>query len=175
MKMKSAKSSTKSVIKKPKTTKKKVGKAEEAVDKYEEMHHELMHMRDEFQVKYPQAHNELQQILKFEDEVREQIDTCKVLVREAKQSIGPFTCTLKFSSEGYDGGLLLKLFSSLPTQEAGELLQELFQRGLVVDVKVDKAAAKVVRSSDPELRERLEPAWDKGGVEMTPAIGTPKL
>lgn len=150
-------------------------KAEQAVGKFEEMRNDLLEMNQSFEKTFPKACAALQAIHHQEDECREQIGACKILVRDAKQSVGEFTCTHKATSEGYVGLKLLELIAKMPTKGAGEMLKELFQRGVIADVKVDKAAAKVVRASDPELRDRLSPAWDKGGDPLTPAIGTPKI
>lgn len=162
------------VVQKPKKLK-RVENAELAVQRYEEMYNELTKMREEFESQFPQAYSALSAIHQQEDEVREQIDACKILVREAKQSIGPFTCTLKYSTEGYDGARLLELIADLPAQEAGLLFKELHKRGLLASAKVDKAAAQVIRASDPSLRDRLSPAWDAGGESLTPAVSTPKV
>lgn len=179
MKMKGAATAAKpkmknGVVQKPKKTK-KIEKAEFAVTKYEEMNGQLLKLREDFEVQYPKAHAALQTIHTLEDEVREQIEACKILVRDAKQSVGPFTCTLKTTSEGYIGGKILELIGGLPDDQAGALFKELYSRGLLADVKVDKAAAKVIRASDAELREQLTSAWDKGGAELTPAVSAPKI
>jgi hypothetical protein len=161
-------------VQKPKKTK-KLEKAEEAVARYEEMRDDYIAAQQEFEKAYPKAFAKMQEIRAREDDVREQIGACKILVRDAGQSIGEFTFTSKFSSEGFVGARILELIAKMPAKEAGELIKELFDRGFLADVKIDKAAAKVIRASDPELREKLSPAWDKGGDPLTPAIGTPKI
>lgn len=154
---------------------KKLEKAEEAVSKYEEMRKQFVLMEEEFQKTFPQAWAKLQDIKHLEDDIRTQIDGCKILVREAGQSVGPFTFTAKFTSEGYVGSKIVELISKLPPDVAGDLFKELSDRGFIKDLVIDKAAAKVIRASDQDLREKLENAWDKGGDPLTPAISTPKF
>lgn len=161
-------------VEKPKATK-KVTKAEEAVSKYQEMRKQYVLLEDEFQEKFPQAHAHLQNIKKLEDDIRTQIDGCKILVREAGHTIGEFIFTAKATTEGYSGSKLVELIAKLEDADAGELFKELVERGFIEAVSVDKAAAKVVRASDATLRDRLAPAWDAGGVPLTPAITVPKF
>lgn len=161
-------------VEKPKANK-KVTKAEEAVHKYEEMKDQYIVMQKDFEKSFPQANAKLQEIKQLEDDIRQQIDGCKVLVRDAGQTIGEFAYTAKFTSEGYDGAKLVELISKLPKETAGELFKELAERGFIVEVVVDKAAAKVIRASDADLRDKLAVAWDKGGKAMTAAISVPKF
>ena len=161
-------------VQKPKKSK-KLEKAEQAVETFEEMKKDLILMREEFQQTYPKAHAVLQEIHKQEDDTREQIAACKILVRDAGESIGEFVYTPKSTNEGYDGGKLLGLISSLPPETAGNMLKELSERGLITAVAVDKAAAKVIRASDPDLRDKLQDAWDPGGTPLTAAISTPNI
>ncbi len=161
-------------IEKPKLSK-KLAAATEAVSKYEDMRKQYVVMEEKFQKNFPQAYSELQNIKKLEDEIRGQIDGCKTLVREAGQSVGPFSFTAKFSSEGYLGDKIVNLISKLPPEPAGQLFKELVDRGFIQAVVVDKGAAKVIRASDPDLRDQLAPAWDAGGIKLTSAITTPKF
>ena len=174
MKTKSTPKMKNGQVQKPKKTKKRE-RAEEAVDRFEEMRDALLNARQQFEDDYPKANAVLQEIKQIEDDVREQIGACKILVRDAGQSIGEFTCTKKATSEGYVGTQILELIGKLTPHDAGVLIRELYTRGFIADLKIDKAAAKVIRSSDEELRGVLEPAWDKGGKPMTPAVGTPKI
>lgn len=161
-------------VQKPKKTK-KLEKAELAVNKYEEMRDDLVEARQDFEKTFPKAAAKMQEIYSREDDTREQIDACKILVRDAGQSIGEFTYTAKTTSEGFVGGMILELISAMNSHDAGVMFKELYTRGFIADLKIDKAAAKVIRASDPDLREQLGTAWDKGGKPLTPAIGTPKI
>lgn len=177
MKLKGTKNAPKMLngaVKKPKKSK-KLEAAEEAVEVFEEMLDTLGQLNDYFEKTYPAAAAELETINRHRDEMEEQAAACKLLVRDAGTTVGNFICMTKETTPCYRGEKLLELMSSLSNEEAGALFKELHERGLISDIKVDKAASAVVRNSDAELRDRLAPAWDKGGQKMTPAVTVPKF
>lgn len=75
--------------------------AQDAVDQYQEMVNDLREAEKSFRQEFPEAHEALEKMNEFKDEIAEQIDRAKILVRNAGVSIGDFKLTKKKSQPAY--------------------------------------------------------------------------
>jgi DNA repair exonuclease SbcCD ATPase subunit len=166
---------TTAVPKKIKKAETPLEKAKELVASYEELRGELTEKQKAFEEEFEEAAQALEDIKKTEDEVRALIEVAKTAVREAGQSVGDFKYTAKATSPTYDGAKLLTLLAESDPKDAGEVLQELKETGLVTGFVIDREVGKVIKTTRKDLAELIEDAWDAGGAAMTPAISTPKL
>lgn len=153
----------------------KLAQAQKCVEQYEERRGELEEKKGDFETEFPEAQLAINDIKKTEDEVRELIETAKVAVRGAGQTVGDFRFVAKSTTPGYLPEKVLEVLCGLEDTSAGETLKLLYKRGVISAVKVDKDASRMVKAGAPGLAELLEEAWDAGGTPLTPNIFTPSL
>jgi len=150
----------------------KLADAQAAVAKFEEELEILQQMNRDWKNKYPKAHMELKTIKEQQDLVVALIGKAKPLVAAAKETIGDFKCTRKWSSPKYNDDEITKLISN--AENAGEILDELFSEGVIKTVVLDSTLAVPWIAKRPEYSEFFKKAWEDK-KEMTPSVSVPKL
>lgn len=145
--------------------------AERAVLRFQEQYDALLSMKKDFAEQFPEAHEAYQQILQQEDVVRDCIGTAHGLVQQAKETIGPFSCTRKWSSPGYDSEALTVRLRQL--EERAELMQAMLDAGIIKEIALAKEATAFF-AQNPQYGELVKDAWqDK--KEKTAAVTDPKI
>jgi len=155
--------------------------AAEAVEQAQELIDETHAARAEWTEGFPEANKALKAVKRLEDTTQEAIMSAKPLVAAAKQTVGDFKCSRKFSTARYGTKAVLKCFLEAYKQGDEEeqmvlasAFMELIDRGMVVDLKIDKDVARILLAQNPDLTELLAPAWEDR-KEMTPSISVPKI
>lgn len=145
--------------------------AQSAVKKFEGMRAELESMKDDFESQFPDAVAELQAIKKFEDDIREHIESTKLLVRDAKETVGEFKLQRRFKKAGYDVDKMLEIMGELSDWE---MLYRMAEQGAVKTITLDQSALTLMFDYMPNDKERYSTAW-KDKEETTPAVTVPKI
>jgi hypothetical protein len=174
------------------------------VDQYQEMVTALREGEREFRESFPEAHEMLERLNEYKDEIGEHIDRTKILVRTAGVSVGDFKVTKKKSQAAYkpdaSGACLKELVTRAVTElndldamegtdtswtEAHDRMQGvyilthaldgLFESEVVTSLPFNKDNAKLFFPANTHIAELFEEAWDEGGAELTPAVKVPKL
>jgi hypothetical protein len=157
--------------------KKKTGKnsklaaARRAVKKYEAELKTLEELNEEFARRFPKAHQFLTEISTQEGAVQDAINAAVPLVREAKQDVGDFKCTLKRSKAGYDDSEFTELLSD--AEDGGNIVMDLLTEGCIKKVVLDPSAAAYF-AQHPDDAEYFESSWRKA-ENLTPAVTPPKF
>lgn len=151
-------------------------RAKKAVTRYEQLNKERLEKQDAFEDGLTDSQKLLfNDIKETTDAVAASIEATKTLVREAGETVGPFLYQARFSTAGYDPKKVLHILCTLPPAECGNMLKQLYKRGAITAVLMDKDVAKILKAAEPDIEKELKTAWDPGGVAQTPAITTPKL
>lgn len=145
--------------------------AHEAVKRFEEMRSELDSMKDEFEERFPEAVVELRAIKELEDEIQEHIEKTKLLVRDAKETVGDFKLKRRYSKAGYDADSVLEIM-----RDTGDwsLFPEMFEAGAIKSISLDQEGLALMFDSREDERDRYAAAW-KEKEELTPAVTVPKI
>jgi hypothetical protein len=158
-----------------------VQSASTAVEEAVELINETFAARAGWQEDFPEASKALSAVKHLEDATEEAITRAKPLVAAAKQTVGPFKCSRKFSKAAYNSKAVLKCFLEAYQQgdeaEQGLLasaLMDIIDRGMISDIKIDKDVARILLAQSPDLTELLAPAWEDRR-ELSPSISVPKL
>jgi len=145
--------------------------AEKAVAKFEKQLEVLQTMKAEFEEQFPDAFQAYQQILQQEDVVRACVSTAHGLVQQVKETIGPFSCTRKWSSPGYDGETIAILLAQM--EERAEIMQAMLDAGVIKEIGLAREATAFF-AQNPRYAKLVKPAWqDK--KEKTAAVTDPKI
>jgi hypothetical protein len=145
--------------------------AERAVTKFEQQHSMLLTMKRDFAEEYPEAHQALQEILQQEDTVRECISSAHTLVQQAKETVGPFSCTRKWAQAGYDSEALTVLLRQM--EDRAEFMQIILDAGIIKEIALTKEATAFF-AQNPQYAKLVQAAWqDK--KEKTAAVTDPKI
>jgi len=118
--------------------------AQEAVDHYNEMVAALRDAEKQFRDEFPEAHEALERLNEYKDEINEHIDRTKVLVRTAGVSIGDFKVTKKKSQPNYK------------PSEARECLKTLVSRAVTELNDLDSMEASAADMSWRDAHDRME-------------------
>jgi hypothetical protein len=145
--------------------------AAQAVEQYKEKVAEYNQMVDQFESKYVEAIQELDNIRKIEDKIDELVTIAKSKVATAKETVGDFKCQRAFSTPKYDPMLTA---SVLVRDNHADLLIDMFKNGVVSSMSFDQDVARLWMDKHPESTELLKEAWqDK--TELTPRVSVPKF
>jgi hypothetical protein len=143
-----------------------------AVDDYTYKAQQLESMKEDWRREFSDASREFDSILMQEDAVKEAINKAKPLVAEAKESIGPFVCTLKKSKPCYDTDLVVKIL--LECEECGKAMEDLLKAGVMTSIVLDNDATVRFMARNKDWGEIFQSAW-KESQDLTPAVKVPKV
>lgn len=146
--------------------------AKRAVQEFETRRRVLQEMREDWKKNYPEADVALQAILQQEDSVIEAMSAAKPLVAAAKQTIGDFIATRKYSNPHYDSEQVTKILATLENRL--EVFDEMLSAGIIDEVMLSKEAAIAWFAQHPAYAEVFGPAF-KPRTEQTTAVTLPKL
>jgi len=150
-------------------------RAEEAVQRYEELRARLESEEERWQEEHKEAWEDMQGIGHLRDDCRQAIDQAKPLVAECGETVGDFKVQQKTSKPHYDPEKFAKVLCELESENLGEVFKALYEAGVVTSVGLDKTAIGVFFPRNPEVQEGFADAFDPGGEPLTPAVTVPKL
>ena len=144
--------------------------AEKAVQDFQEERALLDQMKVDFEEKFPDAYEFLQNIKKQEDVVNDSIASAKSLVAQVGETVGDFLCKRKFSKPRYSDEGFTKLVAELGDADT---VLELAQGGHIKKIALADTATAWF-ASHPNAAQAYQPAWEEK-QELTPAVTVPKL
>jgi len=93
-------------------------------------------------------------------------------VAKAEETIGNFTCQIKYSSVRYDNAQVTQIVAA--SSDRGKIMKDFLDSGIIKEITLIKDAAVAWFGRHPKYGDLFSPAL-RERKKMTPAITVPKL
>ena len=144
--------------------------AAQAVAVYDGERELLEEMLSSFEENFPEAAKLLQHIKMQQDLVDDKIQEAKALVKQAKETVGDFLCTRKFSKPKYNDAKFTDLVGK---SKDGQVVVDLIKEGHVKTIAL-KPSATGWFAQHGSVAKDYQDAWQEK-LELPPAVTVPKI